>query len=267
MIERFVSEAGVDAALVLPVLQMHAAEAAWVQYLGINELGPTRGRSAISRRSASATRRSCWPPSPSAATTPVCAPKPGWSARVAAPPGRALLRGRRADARLPHDPGPRRPAHDERPAVQGRGAGPLEERLHGADQDPRARQRHERLPDQPQPHAVSEGAWAESVPNLDIETNDVKCSHASTVGPIDEDQRFYLESRGVAPRGRRAAGRARLLRRGARAAARRRPRRRPAPAGGRQARPRTATTGDAAVELRKTVVCARRPRPARRGGS
>jgi Fe-S cluster assembly protein SufD len=46
---------------------------------------------------------------------------------------------------------------------------------------------------------LSEGAWAESVPNLDIRTNDVKCSHASTVGPIDEEQRFYLESRGIEP--------------------------------------------------------------------
>ena len=46
---------------------------------------------------------------------------------------------------------------------------------------------------------LSHGAWAESVPNLEIETNDVKCSHASTVGPIDEEQRFYLESRGIAP--------------------------------------------------------------------
>ncbi len=46
---------------------------------------------------------------------------------------------------------------------------------------------------------LSEGAWAESVPNLDIETNDVKCSHASTIGPIDEEQRFYLESRGIRP--------------------------------------------------------------------
>lgn len=46
---------------------------------------------------------------------------------------------------------------------------------------------------------LSEGAWAESVPNLDIKTNDVKCSHASTVGPIDEEQRFYLESRGIPP--------------------------------------------------------------------
>jgi Fe-S cluster assembly protein SufD len=44
---------------------------------------------------------------------------------------------------------------------------------------------------------LSEGAWAESVPNLEIETNDVHCSHASTVGPIDAEQRFYLESRGI----------------------------------------------------------------------
>jgi Fe-S cluster assembly protein SufD len=46
---------------------------------------------------------------------------------------------------------------------------------------------------------LSEDAWAESVPNLEIENNDVHCSHASTVGPIDEEQRFYLESRGVPP--------------------------------------------------------------------
>ncbi|KAA0233702.1 MAG: hypothetical protein JJLCMIEE_03368 [Acidimicrobiales bacterium] len=46
---------------------------------------------------------------------------------------------------------------------------------------------------------LSEDAWAESVPNLEIETNDVRCSHASAVGPVDEDQRFYLESRGVKP--------------------------------------------------------------------
>ncbi|HMQ28501.1 MAG TPA: SufD family Fe-S cluster assembly protein, partial [Acidimicrobiales bacterium] len=44
---------------------------------------------------------------------------------------------------------------------------------------------------------LSEHAWAESVPNLEIENNDVRCSHASTVGPVDEQQRFYLESRGV----------------------------------------------------------------------
>ena len=47
---------------------------------------------------------------------------------------------------------------------------------------------------------LSEDAWAESVPNLQIENNDVHCSHASAVGPIDEEQRFYLESRGVPTR-------------------------------------------------------------------
>ncbi|WP_419946431.1 Fe-S cluster assembly protein SufD [Candidatus Poriferisodalis sp.] len=44
---------------------------------------------------------------------------------------------------------------------------------------------------------LSPNAWAESVPNLEIENNDVKCSHASSIGPVDADQRFYLESRGV----------------------------------------------------------------------
>lgn len=46
---------------------------------------------------------------------------------------------------------------------------------------------------------LSQGAGAESIPNLEILANDVKCSHASTVGPIDDDQRYYLESRGVSP--------------------------------------------------------------------
>jgi len=46
---------------------------------------------------------------------------------------------------------------------------------------------------------LDERAHADSVPNLDIEENDVRCSHASTVGPVDEDQRYYLESRGVPP--------------------------------------------------------------------
>jgi Fe-S cluster assembly protein SufD len=46
---------------------------------------------------------------------------------------------------------------------------------------------------------LSDDAWAESVPNLEIENNDVRCSHASAVGPVDEEQRWYLESRGVPP--------------------------------------------------------------------
>src|SRR3954467_15171690 len=44
---------------------------------------------------------------------------------------------------------------------------------------------------------LAEGARADSVPNLEIEENELRCSHASAVGPVDEEQRYYLESRGV----------------------------------------------------------------------
>jgi Fe-S cluster assembly protein SufD len=44
---------------------------------------------------------------------------------------------------------------------------------------------------------LSPQAHADSVPNLDIRENDVTCAHASSVGPLDELQRWYLESRGV----------------------------------------------------------------------
>jgi Fe-S cluster assembly protein SufD len=46
---------------------------------------------------------------------------------------------------------------------------------------------------------LSEGATAKSIPNLEIECDDVRCSHASTVGPIDADQLYYLATRGVPP--------------------------------------------------------------------
>lgn len=44
---------------------------------------------------------------------------------------------------------------------------------------------------------LSPAAHADSVPNLDIRENDVMCAHASSVGPLDEMQRWYLESRGI----------------------------------------------------------------------
>ena len=47
---------------------------------------------------------------------------------------------------------------------------------------------------------LSDGARADSVPNLDIRENNVRCSHASAVGPIDPDLIFYLESRGIDPK-------------------------------------------------------------------
>jgi Fe-S cluster assembly protein SufD len=47
---------------------------------------------------------------------------------------------------------------------------------------------------------LSEGAAAQSVPNLEILANDVKCGHGSTMGPLDQEQRYYLMSRGLDPK-------------------------------------------------------------------
>ena len=45
---------------------------------------------------------------------------------------------------------------------------------------------------------LSDGARADSVPNLEIETGDiVGAGHASTTGRFDEEQLFYLRSRGI----------------------------------------------------------------------
>jgi Fe-S cluster assembly protein SufD len=44
---------------------------------------------------------------------------------------------------------------------------------------------------------LSEGAFGRSIPNLEIEANDVRCGHAASVGPVDEETLFYLESRGI----------------------------------------------------------------------
>lgn len=44
---------------------------------------------------------------------------------------------------------------------------------------------------------LTKGASAGSVPRLEIKANDVKCGHGAATGRIDEEQRFYLESRGV----------------------------------------------------------------------
>ena len=45
---------------------------------------------------------------------------------------------------------------------------------------------------------LSDGARADSVPNLEIETGEiVGAGHASTTGRFDDEQLFYLESRGI----------------------------------------------------------------------
>jgi len=45
---------------------------------------------------------------------------------------------------------------------------------------------------------LSDGARADSVPNLEIETGEiVGAGHASTTGRFDDEQLFYLQSRGI----------------------------------------------------------------------
>jgi len=44
---------------------------------------------------------------------------------------------------------------------------------------------------------LSQHAHADSIPELEIEANDVRCTHGATVGPIDPEQVFYLMTRGV----------------------------------------------------------------------
>ena len=44
---------------------------------------------------------------------------------------------------------------------------------------------------------LSNAARADSLPNLEIEADDVKCSHGATVGELDADAKFYLMSRGL----------------------------------------------------------------------
>lgn len=45
---------------------------------------------------------------------------------------------------------------------------------------------------------LSDGAEIDTKPELEVYANDVLCSHGATVGDIDEDALFYLQSRGVA---------------------------------------------------------------------
>lgn len=44
---------------------------------------------------------------------------------------------------------------------------------------------------------LSETSKATSLPNLEIQADDVRCSHGATIGQVDEGQLFYLMSRGL----------------------------------------------------------------------
>ena len=201
VVERFVAADGADAdaALVVPVLQVAAAQAARVRYLAINEVGAATWQ--IGNQQAVGDRDST--------TTLATVTLGGDYVRA------------RTEARLSGQGGSTKQValyfaggdqmHDFR-TIQDHDAPHTTSDLlfKGAVQDSassvytgliRIRSHADgSVADQTNRNlTLSDGAWAESVPNLEIETNDVKCSHASTVGPIDEEQRFYLESRGVRP--------------------------------------------------------------------
>lgn len=46
---------------------------------------------------------------------------------------------------------------------------------------------------------LSDDAEAHSLPGLEIQANDVRCTHGATSARIDREQEFYLEARGIRP--------------------------------------------------------------------
>jgi Fe-S cluster assembly protein SufD len=46
---------------------------------------------------------------------------------------------------------------------------------------------------------LSGNSHADAIPKLEILNEEVSCSHGATVAPVDQDQMFYLQSRGMSP--------------------------------------------------------------------
>jgi Fe-S cluster assembly protein SufD len=44
---------------------------------------------------------------------------------------------------------------------------------------------------------LSRKAHADAIPGLEIEADDVRCTHAAAIAQLDEDQIFYLRARGL----------------------------------------------------------------------
>ncbi len=201
VVERFVAADGAldDEALVVPVLQIHAQQASRVRYLAINEVGTETwqigNQQAVGERDSSTLLATVTLGGDyvRARTEARLSGKGGTTKQVA-----LYFAGgtQMHDFRTIQDHDAPHTSSDLlfKGAVQDNAAsvytGLIKIRKHANGTT--AYQTNRNL-------TLSEGAWAESVPNLDIETNDVKCSHASTIGPIDEEQRFYLESRGIRP--------------------------------------------------------------------
>jgi Fe-S cluster assembly protein SufD len=46
---------------------------------------------------------------------------------------------------------------------------------------------------------LSDEAEANALPGLEIQANDVRCTHGATSSRIDAEQEFYLKTRGINP--------------------------------------------------------------------
>jgi len=46
---------------------------------------------------------------------------------------------------------------------------------------------------------LGDGAEANSLPGLEIQANDVRCTHGATTSRLDPEQEFYLQARGIPP--------------------------------------------------------------------
>ena len=206
------------AGLVVPVIELDVGPAARLGYLNVQQRGPQTWQiaSQVSRverrghpRGGPGRARRRLRPHPDRLP-------PGRARRHRQPAGRVLRRGR-PDARLPHLPGPRRPRHHLATCCsRGRSAAQSRSVYTGLIRVRQEGPRHQRLPDQPQPSSCPTTPGPSRCPTSRSRTTTSTAATPRPSGPIDEEQRFYLESRGVPTAGGRAAGRRRLLRRGAR---------------------------------------------------
>ena len=238
VVERFVAAPGAndDMALVVPVLQVLARQASRVKYLAVNEVGERTWQ--IGNQQSVGERDS--------STLLATVTLGGDYVRART---EARLSGQGASTKQvalyfaggeqmhdfrtiqDHDAS----AHQQRPAVQGRGPGSCGERLHRTDQDPQARRRHGGLPDQPQPDALR-GRLGRERPEPRHRDQRRQVQPRVDDRPDRRGAALLPREPGRPTRGRRAPSRARLLRRGDLATSRRRRRRRSAPAGRQQAR-------------------------------
>ena len=168
-------------------------------YLTVQDLDPATWQVATQVSRGRARPPTSWPRAPpSAATTPACAPTAAWSA--GAPPA-TCWPPTSATATRCSTSAPSRTTPPPTPPASCCSRGPPADHSRSVYTGlirvrPEARGT-ERLPDQPQPQAVRATPGPSRCPTSRSRTTTCKCTHASAVGPVDEEQRFYLESRGV----------------------------------------------------------------------